>query len=384
MESNLKQTKKHEPLFKVFKRGDMPKWKALIIRFSATLGAIIFSMILAGIIIGRSPFAIFGTMVRGAFSLPWRLLYDGIILLGFGVAIVPAFKMKFWNMGANGQVLVGCLAAVLIMFYYGDGMNNFILILLMFICSLLASIIWAVVPALFKAFFKTNETLFTLMMNYIAIGLVAYCNFAMAKGKKETPGIVNDLTEKGWVNFNFLPPTVKSYILPIIVIIIITFLIYVYINKTKHGFEVNVLGDSENTARYAGMNTKWITIRTLMISGIICGIIGFLFASCVHHCVTVNLCGGKGFSGVLIAWLSNFNPLIMAGVSLFMAFIDNGTSSVTATYSLGSNALSSVIIGLIFFAILISKFFIRYRVVRRDRHQENKHNDSIIEEAKQC
>lgn len=375
MENNITSIKRHEPLFKIFKRNDMPKWKALLIRVCATLGAIIFSMILASIIIGKNPFEIFGTMVSGAFDLPWRLIYDGVVLLGFGIAIVPAFKMRFWNMGANGQVLVGCLAACLVMFYFGNKMNNVILIIIMFIVSLIASIIWAVVPAIFKAFFNTNETLFTLMMNYIAIGLVAYCNFVMAKGMRETPGIINNLTEKGWITFNFLPPTVKSYILPIIVIILITVFIYIYITKTKQGFEVSVLGDSEKTARYAGMNTKWIMIRTLIISGIICGIIGFLFATCVHHCVTVNLCGGKGFSGILIAWLSNFNPLIMAGVSLFMSFIDNGTSSVTATYSLGSNALSSVIIGLIFFAILISEFFIRYRVVRRQR---------TTKEAKEC
>ena len=188
----VQNNKIHEPLFRVFKRKDMSKGKAMLIRGGAALGAIIISMFLAAIIIKKNPVEIFGTMVSGAFTLPWRLIYDGIILLGFGIAIVPAFRMRFWNMGANGQVLIGCLAAALIMFYYGDKIkSNFVLIMIMLICSLTASILWAVIPAIFKAFFGTNETLFTLMMNYIAMGLVAYCNFVMAKGKKETPGIIN-------------------------------------------------------------------------------------------------------------------------------------------------------------------------------------------------
>ena len=356
----MKKNNEHSPLFTVFKRSDMPKWKAILIRVAAVVGVFILTLLMASIVVKDNPFNVLQTLFKGAFISPWVLIYDSCVLLGFGVAIVPAFKMKFWNMGANGQVLISCLAAVLIMFYCGEKMENFPLILLMFVCAIVAGCIWAVVPAICKAFFNTSETLFTLMMNYIAVALVGYFNFVMAQGKKETPGIINQLSKKGWINLKSLPIEMRNYIVLIIFVLIITVLVYVYIAKTKHGYEITVLGDSANTAKYVGMNTKWITIRTLFVSGIICGCIGFLFASSVHHSVTVNLCGSLGFTGVLIAWLSNFNPLVMAGISFFLAFLTDGTSKISSTYRLGSNDLSSVIIGLIFFTILVSEVFIRY------------------------
>lgn len=356
----MKKNNEHSPLFTVFKRSDMPKWKAILIRVGAVFGVFVLTLLMASAVVHDNPFNVLQTLFKGAFISPWVLIYDSCVLLGFGVAIVPAFKMKFWNMGANGQVLASCLAAILIMFYYGEKMENVPLILLMFVCAIVAGCVWAVVPALCKAFFNTNETLFTLMMNYIAVALVGYFNFVMAKGKKETPGIINQLSKKGWIVLKSLPIEMRNYIVLIIFVLIITVLVYIYIAKTKHGYEITVLGDSVKTAKYVGMNTKWITIRTLFVSGIICGCIGFLFAASVHHSVTVNLCGSLGFTGVLIAWLSNFNPLVMAGISFFLAFLTNGTSKISSMYRLGSNDLSSVMIGLIFFAILVSEFFIRY------------------------
>ncbi len=373
---------KNVPLFTIFKRENFSKLKAAMIRVGAVLVAFIISLILACTIIKKGPFEIIGTIFEGAFAMPWRLIYDSALLLGFGVAIIPAFRMKFWNMGANGQVLIGCLAAVLVMFYLGSSTSNipnFLLIILMLIAAILASVIWAVVPAIFKAYFNTNETLFTLMMNYIAIELVAGCNYVMALGKQETPGIINRISKKGWIVLDFLPASIRNYILPIIAIILITVFIYFYMNKTKHGYEVIVLGDSENTAKYVGMDVKKITIRTLVVSGIICGIIGFFLVSSVNHLVTAGMCGSKGFTGVLIAWLSNFNPLIMAGVSFFLSFIESGTSKVTSKYSLGTNDLASVIIGLIFFAILVSEFFIRYRIKINKRKAKDKQEEEVAQ-----
>jgi len=360
---------KKAPLFTVFRRENQNNKMNMLIRVCAVLIAFLVMMGVTMIIVRNkpavagNPFKVFGFLFEGAFNMPWALLYDACLLLGFGLAIVPAFKMKFWNMGANGQVLIGALASCLVMFYGAKKINsNFVLIVLMLLCALLASILWAVIPAIFKAFFNTNETLFTLMMNYISISLVAYFNFVMAGGTKETPGIINFTSRKGWIYFKNLPANMRAYLLMIILVIIVAVFIYIYINKTKHGYEVTVLGDSVRTAKYVGMDTKWITIRTLFISGVITGLIGFLLCSCVNHSVSQDLCGSKGFTGILIAWLANFNPLIMGGISLFLAFIERGTSKITSRCSLGSNDLSSVIIGVIFFAILISEFFIRYRV----------------------
>ena len=364
--------KNHTPLFTTFKRFDMPKWQSILIRVGAILISITIGLVLCMIVCGGKPGTIINAFFEGATIRPWKLFLDAAILLGFGMAILPAFKMKYWNMGANGQVLIGSLVSIVIMFkltQFGaqSSFNNFLLILLMFVGSVLASIIWAVIPAIFKAFFGTNETLFTLMMNYIAAALVSYVNYALASGAKESPGVINLDTQIGW-----LPVVVDNSFIPIVIIILIVVFISIYMSKTKHGYEAVVLGDSINTARYVGMNTKKIMIRTLILSGTICGIIGFLFTSAINHSVSANTCGSLGFTAVLIAWLSNFNPLVMALVSFGLAFLTLGTSKISARFQLGSNNLSSVIIGLIFFSVLISEFFIKYKVrINLKRKEEN-------------
>ena len=364
----VEDRKVRTPLFSIVKRDDLPKYKAIIIRIATFIATFFFAMLICFFVIKENYFEIIGTLFKGATVvskgkiLPWRLLMDTALLLAFAIAIVAPFKMKYWNMGANGQVLVGALAAIVVMFFMEDfavksTFNNVIVIILMLLASILASVFWAVIPAIFKVFFKTNETLFTLMMNYVASGLVGYVNYVLAQGKKESPGIVNADSQAGW-----FPVIVDKYFLPIIIILLITVVIYFYIKKTKHGYEINVVGDSINTAKYVGMNTKKIIIRTLIVSGIICGIIGFIYSSAINHSIDPNTCGSLGFTAVLVAWLSNFSPIIIAGISFVLSFLTLGTSKVSSTYRLGNNDLSNVIIGLIFFAILICEFFIRFKL----------------------
>lgn len=355
----------HIELFNVIRRDTLPKWKANTIRVASVLVSFLISLAIAAMIIKENYFNVIGTLFNGAFINVWKLVKDACILLGFGIAIVPAFKMKYWNMGSNGQVLIGSLMSVVVMFYLGPwaaqkGANNFILIVLMLVVSLASSIIWAVIPAIFKVFFKTNETLFTLMMNYIAAALVGYVNYALAKGKQEAPGVINSSSHAGWLYLQGFSNI--QYLIPIVVVILMTVFMWFYMSKTKHGYEVTVVGDSINTAKYVGMPTKRIIIRTLILSGLLCGILGFLYTASINHSVNPGACGSLGFTGILVAWLCNFNPLLMALVSLFLAFLTNGTSKVSSVYRLGSNDLSNVVIGIIFFSILISEFFIRYRI----------------------
>lgn len=355
----------HTELFNIIKRDELPKWKSISIRVGSVVLSFLLALALAAIIIKADYLKVLKTLFKGAFINTWKLFKDACILLGFGIAIVPAFKMKYWNMGSNGQVLIGSLMSVVVMFYLGpwaaeNGANNFMLIALMLLVSIVSSIIWAVIPAIFKVFFKTNETLFTLMMNYIAAALVAYVNYMLAKGKQEAPGVINGSTHAGWLwveNFTNL-----QYLIPIVVVILMTVFIWFYMSKTKHGYEVTVVGDSINTAKYVGMPTRKIIIRTLILSGLMCGILGFLYTSSINHSVNPTACGSLGFTGILVAWLCNFNPILMAVISFFLAFLTNGTSKVSSSFRLGSNDLSNVVIGIIFFSILISEFFIRYRI----------------------
>lgn len=379
----------HTPLVSIVKRDDLPKSKAIIIRVSTFVATLFIAMLLCSFVIKENYFDILGTLVLGATIRPWRLIMDACLLLAFAMAIVPPFKMKYWNMGANGQVLMGALVSIVLMFYLNDfaaksSFNNALLIILMLVCSIIVSIIWAVIPAIFKVYFNTNETLFTLMMNYIAAGLVSYVNYLLAQGKKESPGIVNSVTKSGW-----MPVFIDKYFLPIVIIIVIAVVIYIYMKKTKHGYEISVVGDSINTAKYVGMNTKKIIIRTLMVSGIICGIIGFIYASAINQSIDKNTCGSLGFTAVLVAWLANFSPIIIAGISFVLAFLTLGTSKVSSTYRLGNNDLSNVIIGLIFFAILICEFFIRFKLLYNEQNKVYQFVSKIFkknrkEDVKKC
>lgn len=348
---------KNEPLFHISKNENMTRWKALLVRVGGVFAALVIIGVMSVILIKQNPFKIYATLVTGAFIDVWTLLKDTAVLLIFGLAVIPAFKMKFWNMGANGQVLIGCLVAIACMKFLTDKLPDWLIIVLMIITSILAGIIWAVIPAIFKAFFGTNETLFTLMMNYIALGLVAYFSFAWDPRGSGNLGIVNLMTHHGW-----FPNIGNKYVLVIIVAVIIDIFMFVYMKYTKHGFEVSLVGESVNTAKYVGINVKKVIIRTLILSGAICGIMGAIFAGSLEHTVNTSICGSKGFTAILVAWLANFDPLVMVFTSFFVVFLNTGAINVSTVFQLKSTDYANIVIGIIFFCIIGCEFFIRYKI----------------------
>lgn len=361
----MKIENNHDPLFTVFKRENITKKQQFLIRFTAVFTSILFSIILCSIIVKKDPFSVLGIIFQGVFIDPWRFLENSALLLAFGVAIIAPFKMRYWNMGAMGSVMVSALASYVLINIFknwvdNEGGSNALLLLMMFTASIIAGIIWSIIPAIFKALFNTNETLFTLMMNYIASALTLYVNYIMAKEQKLNPGIVSFYA-------GFFPTIIAPQFVPIVVIVVITVLMTIYMNKTKHGYEISVLGDSPKTAQYVGMKNKKIIIRTLVLSGLICGILGFLYISCKDHMASDSTGGSYGFTGVLVGWLSNFNTITMAIVSMFLTFITIGTEKVCSVSNVGNSYISSIVVGIIFFSILISEFFIRYRLVIKNK-----------------
>lgn len=358
----------HEPLFKIFKRDNISKKKSFLIKAIAILTSIIISVVLVAIIIKKNPFLVVAKLFEGVFIDPWRFLESSALLLAFGVAIIPAFKMKYWNMGAMGSVMVSALVAYVAINIFKTpvekgAMSNGLLLLIMFAFSILAGVIWSLIPAIFKAFFNTNETLFTLMMNYIAAALTLYVNYIMANEQKLNPGIVS-------FSAGYFPTIIVPQFFPILVIVLLTVFMSIYMNRTKHGYEIAVLGDSPKTAQYVGMHNKRIIIRTLLLSGIICGIIGFLYVSCKDHMASDQTGGTLGFTGVLVGWLSNFNTITMALTSLFLSFLIIGSEKVCSVFNVGNSYISSIVVGIIFFSILISEFFIRYKLVFSSKKKE--------------
>ena len=356
--------KSHEPLFHVSKNDAAPVSKSITIRIIAIAVALVIIGILSFVLIKENPIEIFKALFTGAFIDVGTLIQNTSLLLMFGLAVVPAFKMKYWNMGANGQVLVGCLASIACMKFIpaaNPEIDNNIVILCMLAAGIAASVIWAIIPALFKAFFNTNETLFTLMMNYIAVAVVNYFVFVWDKSGSGTLKTVNfsfgsPTFRKGW-----LFPDSDKYIITLVVAVVMTLFTAIYMRYSKHGFEVCVVGESVNTAKYVGINVKKVIVRTLVLSGIFCGIIGFLYASCLSHTVNADV-GGKGFTAILVAWLAGFDPLVMVITSFFVVFINTGAENVSNVFHLNSNDSANIVVGIIFFCIIGCEFFIRYKV----------------------
>lgn len=347
-----------EPLFHIAKRSELVWWKAWLIRGAAILIVSLLCIFLTCAFTGVSPFEALVDMFMGSFGYgtTWDTVYAVAILLLISLAVAPAFKMKFWNIGADGQVLVGCLACAICSQYLGGTVPDGLLTVIMLIAGVLVSVIWAVIPAIFKAKWNTNETLFTLMMNYIATCLVMFfLELWMTKGSKGST----------WeFNYGLLPEMSNQYILPSIVVAVITVLMFFYLKSTKHGYEIGVVGESINTARYAGMNVKKIIIRTLVLSGAICGIASFIIVN-IEGQLTAEMVGGMGFTAIIVAWLAKFNPVYMIMTAFLVIFSGQGMQEImrNAGITSGAQAFPDIITGLLFFFIIGCEFFIRYRVI---------------------
>ena len=228
--------------------------------------------------------------------------------------------------------------------------------------SVLASCIWALLPALFKAKWNANETLFTLMMNYIAMQLVAYYTneWAVPKGSG-TLGII----KQGWL------PTIGryTYLLNIIIVALLTVFMFIYLKYSKHGYEIAVVGESENTAKYIGINVNHVVVRTMLLSGAICGIAGLLLVGGTDHTLSRDTVGGRGFTAVMVSWLAKFNPIFMIITSFLIVFLQKGAIRISETFNL-NKSFSDMLTGIIIFFIIGSEFFINYQIKLTKSHKE--------------
>ena len=359
--------KKHEPLFHIVKRDDLPLVKSVGIRLISIVLALILCAVITSVLTGTNPLSVYGTIISGAFGSArktWVTLQNVSILLIISLALTPAFKMRFWNIGGEGQVLMGGLAAATCMITLKDSFPNAVLIVIMILASLLAGAIWGFIPALLKAVWNTNETLSTLMMNYIATQLVAFFTIVweMPKGSGKI-GIINQNTSIGW-----LPQVGNKYLLAIIVALLLTAFIYFYLRYYKHGYEISVVGESVRTARYVGISVEKVIIRTMILSGAICGIAGLLLVSGINHTITTTITGGQGFTAVMVSWLAKFNPVTMIFASALIVVMNRGAGEISTTFGL-NESFADMLTAIILFFIIGCEFFTRYKVSLRTKNE---------------
>ena len=355
-----------QSLFHISKRDALPWYQRVLIRGGAILLALIVCALVTMLLTGENPISIYGTIFYGAFGTArksWVTFQNLAVLLGISLAVTPAFKMRFWNIGAEGQVLIGCLATAACMICLGDKLPSGVLILVMLAAALAAGALWGFLPSFFKAKWNTNETLFTLMMNYIATQIVAYFCYKWSNPKGSGHiGVINSVSHNGWL------PSLggQDYLLNILIVAALTVFMYIYLKYSKHGYELSVVGESENTARYVGINVKKVIMRTMLLSGALCGVTGLLLVSGTDHTIATNTVGGRGFTAIMVSWLAKFNPAYMILTSLLIVFFQKGAIQISTSLGL-NDSFADIITGIIIFFIIGSEFFINYSVKFRSK-----------------
>ncbi len=364
-----KTDKKHTPLLHIVKRdqGSLSWQYKILIRAVAIALALLVSGLLITALADTDPIKVYKSMISGVFGTErrrWNAAQGMAMLLCVSLAVTPAFKMKFWNIGAEGQALVGGLACAAVMFFLGESLPLPLLLVVMIVASVVAGMIWAVLPAIFKAFWNTNETLFTLMMNYVATQLVAWF---LKQYVESGSGVMDIMPQYG------LPVIGEyKYLLNVLIVALLTVLVYIYLKYSKHGYEISVVGESENTARYIGINVKKVIIRTMLISGALCGVAGLLLVGGTNHTISTTTVGGRGFTAIMVSWLAKFNPLFMVLTTFLIIFLELGSKQLTSDFGI-SSSIADISTGIILLFIIGCEFFLQYRIVlNRNRKEATK------------
>ena len=354
------------PLIRLAKRDSMPTWQVWAIRLSSFLAAIILGALIF-VVMGLNPFGAYGTILSGSLgknTAVRQTIKIAIPLLGTALAIAPCFKMRFWNIGAEGQITAGAVAASYFALFWYDKLPSPVLLTVMGIAGAVAGGLWALVPAFFKAKWNTNETLFTLMMNYIIIGVVRWLQGGPWEGRPGSQIIAQ-------FDRSAVLPKVLGIHCGWIIVLLLTVLMFVYMGYTKQGYEIAVIGESENTARYAGMNVGWIIMRTMFLSGAISGLMGFVVASGANSTLYDGVAAGVGFTAITVAWLAQLNPFAMVAISGLLAVLQKGADTLQTRMAVPAS-ISDIITGIFLFCMLGCEFFINYQLIFRSKRKEGK------------
>ena len=349
----------HGPAVRIAKRERITTGRVALIRATAVL----LALLTGGLIIlalGHNPVRVYADMVQGSLGSPTVLretVRIAVPLLITALAISLAFKMRFWNIGGEGQILFGAIAAMYVALNFSGALPRTLLLPLMCAAGILLGGAAGLLPAYFKARWNTNETLFTLMLNYIAFCFLKY----LQNGPWKDPKM------RGFPKIAMLDdaarlPQAFGVHIGWIIALLLVFVVYFYVRHTKSGFEITVVGESPRTARYVGMNVGRIMMRTMIFSGALCGLVGFLQVSGADYTLHEATAGGAGFTAITVAWLSGLHPVPMIIVSSAIAIVTKGAGKIQTTFKIPASA-ADVLTGVLLFFMLGSEFFIRYRLI---------------------
>lgn len=352
----------NEPFVRVVKKAELGSRETLFLRLEAILLALVAGGLFI-LIIGQNPFVIYQTIISGALRSTMAIQATAKIaipLLIAALGVTLAFKMRFWNIGAEGQIIMGGVFASYFALFH-SGWNHWLLVLVMFVAGAVGGGLWGLIPAFFKTRYGTNETLFTLMLNYIALNVIVF----LREGPWRDPG------SQGYAKIarfdkNASLDRVFGIQFGWIIALLLVVAVLIYMNYSKQGYEISVVGESQETARYAGMNVRKVVLRTMFLSGAVCGIGGMVQATGSDVTLTTAVAGGVGFTAIIVAWLSRLNPVAILLVTVLFSILEKGSSVVQSSFGLSADC-ADVLQGIILFFILGCELFIRYKFVFRSK-----------------
>ena len=349
-------------MIRIAKRSDVSKRRNIAARSAAVLLALALSALFI-VFLGHDPIKVYISMLEGSFGSLYRVketVIKTIPLTITSLGILMAFKMKFWNIGAEGQMLMGAFLASYFALNYPE-MNRMGLLLLMMAAGAVGGGLWALIPAWFKSRYATNEVLFTLMMNYIALKWVTYLQYGPWRDKSALgfPKIPNFTT-------NAILPKWMGIHAGWFIALLLTALVYLLIHYTKKGYEINVIGESESTGAYAGMNVRRIILQAMFMGGALAGISGMIQASAVSNTLSVEVTGGVGYTAIIVTWLSGLSAPLIVVVSFLFAVLIQGGSYIQTAFQIPQSA-AQILQGMILLFVLGSEFFVKYRIILKDK-----------------
>ena len=338
------------------KRGQISKKENIFIKFIAVLLALVCVGIYLAVI-GYQPLEVYASMLEGSVLSVYNMketITKAIPILICSLGLGIAFKMNFWNIGAEGQMLFGAFGAAFIAL--NVNLPRPLLLTLMLLAGMVCAGLWALIPGFFHVQWKTNETITTLMMNYIALKFITFLQYGPWKDPHAMgfPKIAT-FSKKAKL------PSVFDINIGWIIALILVVIVHLFLNHSKKGFEASVIGESKETARYVGMNTKKTVMIAVFIGGAICGLAGAIQASAISRTLSVEITQNSGNIAIIVAWLSNLKPGIMIFVSFLFAALLEGGDYIQIVYEIPA-ALANIIQATVLFFILGSEFFIKYHI----------------------
>lgn len=360
-----------EPLFRVVKReSSSPVRQAL-----AYVAAVVIALLIGAALLSSmdvDPLTFYQKMVTMGIpgnKFPWRIVENFVKLfvplLITSLALSLAFRMRFWNIGGEGQFIMGAICAAAAAHKLGPVLPQPLVVLVMALCGILGGGLYGLIVALLKVRYNTNETLLTLMLNYIALYLLQFLgetkagwNFFLDPDSAR-PKFAGFPDNADMITFPLGPFNLN---LSLIIAIVLCVLLFGYLKYTKHGYEIAVVGDSVGTARYAGMKVDRIVLRTVFLSACLIGLAAAFKVGTAGVLATA-ITDDVGWTGIIVAWLSKMNTAAIFVVSALIGVLRYGSTVAAATFSRVDSSFANMLQGVILFLVLAADFCTRFKVV---------------------